>query len=194
MEERNVITVKSITGKLIGSYFLYGILWGILYSIIYAKVSQNFSGENSLIPIAMFAIILQGIIAFFLWRNSITSVFKKVTINKNDVKDLIKNLIIFSVVMCLISAGTTWIEMNDKIDETIENSLELRMAENYIKYFYNDEQIAEYNAQKEKIINETKTRMNTYFIVLEIGILIVNIGAVPLQKNYILKYCEEENI
>lgn len=194
MEERNVVTVKSITGKLIGSYFLYGILWGIIYSIVYNKVSQNFSGEDSLIPIAIFAIILQGIITFFLWRTSITSVFKKVTINKNDVENLIKKLIIFTLVICFIHALTTWIEINDKIDEEIENSTELRMAESYMKYFYNDEQIAEYNAQKEIIINEAKTKLNTYFIVLEIGILIVNIAVVPLQKNHILKYCEEENI
>lgn len=191
MEERNIVTGKSVTGKLIGLFFGYGILFGIIYSMIYGRISNNVSSESSLIPIAIIAIILQGIITFLVWRCSITSVFKKVTINKSEVGKVIKNLIIFSVVISIITAVTTWIEMNDNFNERIENSFEINMAERYMQYLYDDEQIAEYNLQKEKIINETKVKLNTYFVVLETGLLIVYVAVVPLQKEHILKYCVE---
>ena len=53
---------------------------------------------------------------------------------------------------------------------------------------YNDEQIAQYEAEKEKIINEAKTKLYTYLAVLEIGLIAVYLCVVPLQKKAILKY------
>ena len=62
------------------------------------------------------------------------------------------------------------------------------MSENYMKYLYDDEEIAQYEAEKEKVINEVKGKVYTYLAVLEIGLLIVYLGVVPLQKKAILKY------
>ena len=57
-----------------------------------------------------------------------------------------------------------------------------------MQYLYDDEEIAQYKAEKEKLIGETKTKLYTYLIVLEIGLLVVYLGVVPLQKKAILKY------
>lgn len=61
-------------------------------------------------------------------------------------------------------------------------------SESYMKYLYDDKEIAQYQAQKEKIISEAKTKLYTYLTVLEIGLLAVYLGAVSLQKKAILKY------
>ena len=81
-----------------------------------------------------------------------------------------------------------FIRVNQTIEETINSDVNLRIAETYMQYLYDDEEIAQYQAEKEEIINENKTKLYTYLIVLEIGLLAVYLGAVPLQKKAILKY------
>lgn len=57
-----------------------------------------------------------------------------------------------------------------------------------MKYIHDDDKIAKYKAEKEKAINEVKTKSYTYTIVLEIGLLVVYLGIIPLQKNAIMKH------
>ena len=74
----------------------------------------------------------------------------------------------------------------DKINETIDSKFLL--SETVLKYMYDDDEIAKYNEEKEKAINEAKSTVYTYLAVLEIGLLAVYLGVVPLQKKAILKY------
>jgi hypothetical protein len=62
------------------------------------------------------------------------------------------------------------------------------LLETFVKYNYNAVEIAKYQTEKEKIISKTKTKLYTYLSVLEIGLLAVYLGAVPLQKKAILKH------
>ena len=57
-----------------------------------------------------------------------------------------------------------------------------------MKYLYDDEEIAQYKAEKERIINEAKTKLYTYLTILEIGLLAVHVSVIPLQKKAILKH------
>ena len=63
LENKQVATVRTITGELIGGFILYGIVFGILYSFIYSAITKRIS-EDSLILTAIIAIILQGITVF----------------------------------------------------------------------------------------------------------------------------------
>lgn len=186
MENKETATVRTITGELIGGFILYGIVFGILYSFIYASISKMVSSD-SLILIAVIAIILQGIAAFCVWRCSIATTFRKRSIDRNDVPTVMKNLLIFTVIFCFISALMNFSEVNEKIDKTINFNGSLQFTESFMKNMYNDE-MAQYQAEKEKVINETKTKLYTYLAVLEIGLLVVYLGVVPLQKNSILKH------
>ena len=187
LEDKQVATVRKITSELIWGYILYGILWGILYSIIYSLLSKLFSADL-LIPKAIIAILLQGITTFAIWRCSINATFKKRLIDRNDVQTVIKNLMIFTVILLFINGGRVYLEVNEQIEKEINSNTTLRISETYMKYLYDDDKIAEYQAEKEKIISEVKTKVYTYLTVLEIGLIVVYLGAVSLQKKEILKY------
>lgn len=187
MENKQVATVRTITGELIGGFILYGIVFGILYSFISSTIINKIS-ENSLILAAIIVIILQGIIVFCIWRCSIASTFRKKLIEKNDIKIVIKNLMIFTVIICILTALMNYAQVSEIVEDTINSDTGLMMSETYMQYLYDDDEIAQYEAEKQKIISETKTKLYTYLAVLEIGLLAVYLGVVPLQKSAILKY------
>ena len=187
LENKQVATVRTITGELIGGFILYGIVFGILYSFISSTIINKIS-ENSLILAAIIVIILQGIIVFCIWRCSIASTFRKKLIEKNDIKIVIKNLMIFTVIICILTALMNYAQVSEIVEDTINSDTGLMMSETYMQYLYDDDEIAQYEAEKQKIISETKTKLYTYLAVLEIGLLAVYLGVVPLQKSAILKY------
>ena len=187
MENKQVATVRTITGELIAGFLLYGIVFSILYRFIYSAITNGISAD-SLILKAIIAIILQGIAVFCVWRCSISTTFRKRLIEANDVKIVMRNLTIFTVIVCLITAIMNYAQVNETIEDAINSDVGIMMSETYMQYLYDDDEIAQYESEKENIINETKTKLYTYLAVLEIGLLAVYLGAVPLQKKAILKY------
>lgn len=185
MENKQVATVRTITGELIGGFILYGIVFGILYSFIFSAITIRIP-KNSLILPAIIAIILQGITVFCVWRCSIATTFRKRLIKTDDVKTVMKNLIIFTVIICFLTALINFVQINKTIEDEINSSL--MVPEMYIGYLYDDDKIAQYEAEKEKKISEIKSKLYTYLAVFNIGLLAVYIGVVPLQKKSILKY------
>lgn len=188
MENKEVATVRTITGELIGGFLLYGIVFGILYSIVYTTISNRIPSD-SLILTAIISIILQAITVFCVWRCSIATTFRKRAIDNNDVKKVMKNLIIFTVIICFISALMNFSEVNKKLknlDKTIE--AKLMLSEVFMEYQYNSDEIEKYQDEKEKAISEAKTKLYTYLGVLEIGLLAVYLGVVLLQKKAILRH------
>lgn len=185
LENKQVATVRTITGELIGGFILYGIVFGILYSFIYSAITNRIS-EDSLILTAIIAIILQGITVFCVWRCSIATTFRKRLIETDDVKTVMKNLMIFTVIICFLTALINFAQVNETVENEINSSL--MVSEMYMQYLYDDDEIAQYEAEEEKIISETKSKLYTYLAVLEIGLLAVYLGVVPLQKKAILKY------
>jgi len=185
LENKQVATVRTITGELIGGFILYGIIFGILYSFIYSAITNRIS-EDSLILTVIIAIILQGITVFCVWRCSIVTTFRKRLIETDDVKTVMKNLMIFTVIICFLTALINFAQVNETVENEINSSL--TVSEMYMQYLYDDDEIAQYEAEKEKIISETKSKLYTYLAVLEIGLLAVYLGVVPLQKKAILKY------
>ena len=187
LKNKEVATVRTITGELIGGFILYGLVFGILYSFIYSAIINRIPEDSSILT-AIIAIILQGITVFCVWRCSIATTFRKRLIEKDDVKTVMKNLIIFTVIISFLTAMINFAQVN----ETVENEInsKLTVSEMYMKYLYDydDDEIAQYDEKKKKIISETKSRLYTYLAVLEIGLLAVYLGVVPLQKKAILKY------
>ena len=187
LENKQIATVRTITGELIGGFLLYGIVFSILYNFIYSAITNKIA-EDALILIAVIAIILQGITVFCIWRCSIATTFRKRLIGRADVKKVMRNLMIFTVIVCIVSAIMNFVEVNKSVDEAIDSNANITMAESYMRYIYDDDEIAQYEAQKEQVINETKTKLYMYLAVLEIGLLVVYLGVIPLQKKAILKY------
>lgn len=187
MENKEIATVGKITGELIGGFFLYGILFAILYNIVYSFIVLSLSSASKLL-IASIAIILQGLAVFCIWRCSISTTFKKRAIDRNDVSTVIRNLLIFTVIVCIINGFFNFYDAHKKFDKAISSNTSLTMLDQFADSLYSTDQKAQYQAEKEKALNEAKSELTTYIIILEVGLLIVYLGVVPLQKKSILKH------
>lgn len=174
--ENEVGTVRKITGELIGGFFLYGIVYGIVYSIIFSAITNDMQSEKWLLK-AIIAIVLQAVFAFFIWRSSIKSTFKKRVVNKNDVPQVMKNLIIFTIIICVINFFVNYIELKKGIDELDEK------LDNYTSFLYNDAK-----EELEEEVEKMKSQLYSYFVVLELGLCAAYVAVVPMQKNKILEH------
>lgn len=185
MENKEMATTKKITQELIGGWFLWGILFGIIYSIVYNLITHSI---ESLIAKAIIAIIMQGIIAFLIWKFSTKTTFKKRTMSSDNVPTVMKNLIIFTVIICVINGIYNFFEVNTIINESIDSSYELKYTESMMSYLYDEDEIAEYNKQKQDVIAEAKNQVYNYLVIIEIGLTAVYLAVLPLEKKEILKY------
>lgn len=185
MENKEIVTSGKMTQSLIGNWLLWGIVFGILYSFIYNIIA---SSTESMLVVALIAIVLQGITAIIVWKCSTSSSFKKKTISYDDIPTIMKNLVIFTIVICVITAIYNISNVNATIDKAIESNYQLKFSESMMSYLYDDEQIAEYQKEKEKAIEELKSKLYTYLIILEIGLTVVYLAVLPLEKKFILKY------
>lgn len=185
MENKELVTSKKITQSLIGWWLVWGIPLGIIYSVIYNLITN---AVKSLILSAIIAIVLQGIATFLQWKFSTSSTFNKKTMSYNDVSKVMKNLIIFTIIVCIINGVYRFSQVNSTIDETVNSNLQLQYTESMMSHLYNDEQMAEYNQQKEKAIEEVKSQLYIYLAIIEIGLTVVYLAVLPLEKKEILKY------
>lgn len=185
MENKEIVTSGKITQSLIGNWLLWGLVLGILYSFIYNLITSSI---ESMVVLALVTIVLQGITAILVWNCSTSSSFKKKTISYNDVPKVMKNLVIFTIVICAVTAIYNISNVHSTIDKAIESNYQLKFSESMLSYLYDDEEMAEYQVEKEKAIKELKGKMYTYLIILEIGLTAVYLGVLPLEKKYILKY------
>ena len=187
MKNKQVATVRTITGELIGGFLLYGIAFGLLFNIIHSAITNRIETDSQIL-IAIITIILEGITVFLVWRCSIATTFRNRLIEKNDVPKVMKNLLIFTVIIYSITALVNFSKVNDTINKTINSKFLL--SERVLKYMNDSDEIAKYNEEKNKAINEAKSIAYKYLAVLEIGSLAVYLGILPLQKKAILRYTD----
>lgn len=183
MENREFASTKKITQELICGWLLWGIVFGLIYSFIYTLINHSM---ESLVIKAIIAIVMQGIIAFLIWKFSTYSTFKNRTMAYDDVPKVMRNLIIFTIIICAINGFYNYFQVNTKFDEAIKSNYKLKYTERMISYLYDDAQMAEYNKQKDEAIKKVKT----YLVIIEIGLTAVYLLVLPLEKKEILKYLE----
>lgn len=178
MENKDLISSKKMSQKLIGMWILWGLLFGFIYSFVFSLLTVFI---NSVIIEAIISIILQGLMAFILWKLSTTSAFKNNTVSIDDVPTIIRNLVIFTIIICILNGVYNISQVNSSIDEIINNDYQLKISESYMKILYNTEELTEYNIQKEKSIKEAKKQAYTYLIILNIGLTVVYLAVLPLE-------------
>ncbi len=183
--EKELATTKKITQGLIGNWLLWEIVFGIIYFVIYSLIAHSM---ESMIIQAVIAIVMQGIIVFLIWKISTKSVFKNKIISSDDVPTVMKNLIIFTIVICVINGIYQFSQVNSTIDNAINSNFQLKYTESMMSHLYNNEQMAEYNNQKEDAIAKVKSQAYTYLAIIEIGLTTVHLAVLPFEKKEILKY------
>lgn len=187
MENKEIATSGKMSLYLIGYWLLWGIPLGIIYTFLFSIISHSIS---SLLLQAIISIVLQGIMAIILWKLSTSSAFKKRTISSEDVSTVIKNLLIFTIAICMLTAINNISKVNSQIDNAINSNFELKLRENMMTRLYNEKQINEYNQKKEKAISDVKSQLYTYLIILEIGLTVVYLSVLPIEKKELLKYAQ----
>ena len=185
MENKERVSSGKISQLLIGYWLLWGLLLEFIYSIAFQIVTESI---GSLFLKAIIAVIAQGIVAIILWKLSTSSSFKKRTISNNDVPTVMRNLIIFTIVICIVTGIYNIASVNNSIDKAIKSDYRIKMSENMMSKVYSDKQMTEYNKEKERVISEVKSKAKTYAVVLEVGLTIVYLAVLPLEKKEILKY------
>jgi len=185
VENKELISSGKMSQYLMGNWLLWGLLFGLIYSFVFSLLTNSM---ESLVLKAIIAIVFQGIIAFILWKLSTASAFKKRTITYNDVPTVMRNLIIFTIAICILTGLYNISTVNSSIDEAINSNFQLKYSESMMSRLYSDEQMAEYNKQKEQTISEAKNKAYTYLVILELGLTVVYLAVLPLEKKEILKF------
>ena len=116
---------------------------------------------------------MQGITSFLAWKTSTKLIFKKKTILFDSIHSVMKSLIIFTIIICILNGVYQFYKINKKIDETVNSSI--------ISYFYNDKQIA-----------KLKTQTYIYFAITQVSLAAVYLAVLPLEKKEILKHVAKQ--
>lgn len=184
MENKELVSSGKITQSLIGYWLLWSIAFGVIYGVIFGVLS---SVIKSTVVLAIICIILQGITVFLIWKYSTHSSFKNKTISYNDVPKVMKNLIIFTVIICLVNSAYNFFNINNSINKTLSAKSVSDLGES----FYKTESLkAIYEELEQKAIANYKKQSYTYLAIIEIGLTVVYLAVLPLEKKEILKYVD----
>ena len=182
---KEIVTSGKMTVSLAVKWLLWGIVFGIVLKFVYALTVSFVSPLASIITM-----LLQVVMVYLAWKLSIKEAFEKKTINYYDVKKVMRNLIIFMVVVCILSSALSFITTSKEVDEIAKSELK------YVERVFNDDVMTEEyielkeNAikQKEQAIEKYRKDTYTQLIVSEIIWTIVFFAVLPLAKKEILKY------
>lgn len=101
MENRTIVSTKQMTKQLIIQKILWEIPFSLLHNFLIELIGKLYF---PLLEIVLL-ILLQIAIAFLTWKFSISASFAKETLaSTDDVSILMKNLIIFTFIECLLFA------------------------------------------------------------------------------------------
>ena len=185
MESKELVPPKKMSQLLIGYWLVWGLFAGIIYLFVIFIITNSI--ESTVLK-AIIEIIAQGIMAIIIWELSTFSSFKKRTISYNDVPYVMKNLIIFTIIFCVLTGVYNIASVNSFINKNIDSNYELQIGESFASHLYDEEEMAEYNKEIEKAISEAKSKAYAYVAILEIGLTAVYLAVLPLEKKEILKY------
>lgn len=185
IEENNVLTANQMIGELLLSLVLYGGISAILYRIIYTLTYKYFVENEQYTLLAFFIVVLQALMVFAMFKLANRRVLKKGTIYKEDVVKVIKNISIIIIILLLIQAFSIFSNVDTTIKKVTEEDFWWQYSERVLPYLYDENEMAIYQAEKEKIIKEVKNQMYHYLTIVEIGICAIYASAILLEKRYL---------
>lgn len=188
MGNKTIISSGKMTGRLI----LYWILWGILVGALQsALVSTIANPIESFVAKAVVVVLIQGLCIIVLWKLSTLSSFKDKTISEEDIPKVMKNLLIYTIVIIIISCIINVYTVNNSIDQAVDSNYQLKFTEHSLSKVYNDEQMAKYNEMKENYISEVKKKVNEYIFIVDIAVSVVYLAVLKLEKKELIKYVKQ---
>ncbi|MFR2534166.1 MAG: hypothetical protein ACLTEH_04770 [Clostridia bacterium] len=190
MEEKEVSSVRKITGELIGGFILFSIVFGLINNFLQRIIATKIGSDNWVLQIIVGLIVAMGCI-FFTYKCSTIVTFKKRSILYTDVSAVVKNILIYTVVICslsIISTCMTTINRVENLEKEMNANSKVRLQEQWMQYVYSDSQIAQYRNEKQEIIEQTKTKYVVMCVVIEVAKVAIYFGMVPIEKKWIMKH------
>lgn len=178
MKELKKVNTTDMTKAIISDFIIHEFIFAI---ILFFLTTVPFENIDSLIGKAVAQIIRSAILAIIVWKCTIQTAFQKKTITSTaEIPKLNKNLLIFTIVICLFSACYDYYDVNKTMNEYVENSYEVSL----MTMFYSSTEKEDF---KKELKEEIKSEFYPYFALLEIGTSLAYLGSLYLVKNDIEK-------
>lgn len=183
--ENNQQSLKRVYIDVCGTAVIFGVTFATIYTVLNIFVSSRIGNLNLL---AIVSALLQFFVIFFMWKSSLTFALTKKTITETDSKKLMKTIWIITLIIWFVVGISNYFYIKNSIDYSISSNKNLQTVDIIAEELYDEETIAEYQAQRDAMINSIYAKMYTYYAILEVGTLVTYMLAAKLQKKKILKH------
>lgn len=184
-KEKKILTANQMIGELLMRIVVYGGISYIIYRVLYAILVNMLEKDKNFVLLGIIVIGLQALIVFITFKLANRKVFKENTIHKEDVRKVITNVYFVIVAILVIQVLGTFVNVNDTVDEFVNEDYSIRFTEAMISRIYDEEQMQKYHIEKEKAIQDVKNQLYEYLTIVEIGIVVIYVLAMLLEKKYI---------
>ena len=186
MEINRNVESGALTVEIIKGVFVYGNIIIVLYIVFRAFILENI-GNNSFIVKSIISIIVQGITIFLIWRAGIEFAANRVRIDRKDVNDVIRNLVIITGVFSFIIVSINLVKLDENFNKKMNANQFMDNFYENSNTIYNGEQKKQLENFVQEEIDKNKIQVFTQYTVFHIIELIVNLTAVILQKRRLVE-------
>lgn len=183
--ENNQQSLKRVYIDVCGTAVIFGVTFATIYTVLNIFVSSRIGNLNLL---AVISALLQFFVIFFMWKSSLAFALTKKTIAEADSKKLMKSIWIITLIIWFVVGISNYFYIKNSIDYSISSNKNLQTVDIIAEELYDEETIAEYQAQRDAMIDSIYAKMYTYYAILEVGTLVTYMIAAKLQKKKILKH------
>ena len=190
LNEKKIYTANQMTGDLLLGIVLYGVISYVVYRIAYGLTVHFLEDNKNFILLGFIVLALQALMVFVTFKLANRQAFKKGTIYKTEVGNVLKNISFVVIVILLIQVLGTFANVSSTVDEAVEDDLGLKYREHLMSIIYDDDDMAVYQAEKEKAIQEAKNKLYQYLAIVEIGIIVIYGTAIVLERKSLYQRAE----
>ena len=183
--ENNQQSLKRVYIDVCGTAVIFGVTFATIYTVLNIFVSSRIGNLNLL---AVISALLQFFVIFFMWKSSLAFALTKKTIAEADSKKLMKSIWIITLIIWFVVGISNYFYIKNSIDYSISSNKNLQTVDIIAEELYDEETIAEYQAQRDAMIDSIYAKMYTYYAIIEVGTLVTYMLAAKLQKKKILKH------
>ena len=190
LNEKKIYTANQMTGELLLGIVLYGVISYVVYRIAYGLTVHFLEDNKNFILLGFIVLALQALMVFVTFKLANRQAFKKGTIYKTEVGNVLKNISFVVIVILLIQVLGTFANVSSTVDEAVEDDLGLKYREHLMSIIYDDDDMAVYQAEIEKAIQEAKNKLYQYLAIVEIGIIVIYGTAIVLERKSLYQRAE----
>lgn len=182
LNEKKIYTANQMTGELLLGIVLYGLISYLAYRIFYRLLVYLLGNDKNFILLGVAVLILQILMVFVTFKLANRKAFKKGTIHKSDVGNVIKNISFVIIVVLLVQVIETFANVSSVVDEAVKNNFALKYQESILSSIYDNDKMTVYNTEKEKAIQNLKNNLYQYLAIVEVGIIVIYGTTILLEK------------